>query len=76
MEMQLQITSDNVRQHQITYEFYDFKCAWFDENAYFEFFPLHVVYKLRDKTRRDDPAQMKFDTLIDPDVEAKGDLKC
>ena len=22
-----------------------FKCAWFDENNYFEFFPLHVVYK-------------------------------
>jgi len=24
---------------------YDFKCAWFDENHYFEFFPLHVVLK-------------------------------
>ncbi|MDP2708483.1 MAG: hypothetical protein Q8O93_00300 [bacterium] len=24
---------------------YHFKCAWFDENDYFEFFPLHVVYK-------------------------------
>ncbi|HLM84288.1 MAG TPA: hypothetical protein VK254_03715 [Candidatus Bathyarchaeia archaeon] len=24
---------------------FDFKCAWFDENDYFEFFPLHVVYK-------------------------------
>jgi len=24
-----------------------FKCAWFDENNYFEFFPLHVVYKKR-----------------------------
>ena len=23
----------------------DFKCAWFDENNCFEFFPLHVVYK-------------------------------
>lgn len=22
-----------------------FKCAWFDENNYFEFFPLHVVYR-------------------------------
>ena len=22
-----------------------FKCAWFDEKDYFEFFPLHVVYK-------------------------------
>ena len=24
---------------------YNFKCAWFDEDDYFEFFPLHVVYK-------------------------------
>lgn len=28
-----------------------FKCAWFDENNYFEFFPLHVVYKLRNKRK-------------------------
>jgi len=50
---------------------YDFKCAWFDENAYFEFFPLHVVYKLRDRARKEDPTQMRFDNLIDPDVEKK-----
>lgn len=25
----------------------DFKCAWFDENNYFEFFPLHAVYQKR-----------------------------
>ncbi len=24
---------------------YDFKCAWFDDKHYFEFFPLHVVFK-------------------------------
>ncbi|MBI2676326.1 MAG: PD-(D/E)XK nuclease family protein, partial [Candidatus Aenigmarchaeota archaeon] len=23
----------------------DFKCAWFDEKDYYEFFPLHAVYK-------------------------------
>jgi len=28
---------------------YHMKCAWFDENNYFEFFPLHVVYKLKKK---------------------------
>ncbi len=28
---------------------YYFKCAWFDEENYFEFFPLHVVYKLKRK---------------------------
>ena len=24
---------------------FNFKCAWFDEEDYFEFYPLHVVYK-------------------------------
>jgi hypothetical protein len=23
----------------------DFKCAWFDERNYYEFFPLHAVYQ-------------------------------
>jgi hypothetical protein len=23
----------------------DFKCAWFDGKSYFEFFPLHAVYR-------------------------------
>ena len=23
----------------------DFKCAWFDEKYYYEFFPLHAVYE-------------------------------
>ena len=30
---------------------YHFKCAWFDEKDYFEFYPLHVVYK-KTKGRR------------------------
>ncbi|MDP8213169.1 MAG: PD-(D/E)XK nuclease family protein [Candidatus Zapsychrus exili] len=25
----------------------DFKCAWFDDKNYYEFFPLHMVYKSR-----------------------------
>ncbi|PIR87573.1 MAG: hypothetical protein COU10_03945 [Candidatus Harrisonbacteria bacterium CG10_big_fil_rev_8_21_14_0_10_45_28] len=25
---------------------FEFKCAWFDEHAYYEFYPLHVVKKL------------------------------
>lgn len=25
---------------------FDFKCAWFNQDGYFEFFPLHVVHKL------------------------------
>ena len=42
---------------------YDFKCAWFDHNSYYEFFPLHVVYKLRDRQKKEDPRQMKFEDL-------------
>ncbi len=30
---------------------FNFKCAWFDEKDYFEFYPLHVVYK-PDKKRK------------------------
>lgn len=26
---------------------YEFKCAWFDETDYFEFYPLHVVKKIK-----------------------------
>lgn len=26
----------------------DFKCAWFDDKNYYEFFPLHIVYKLKE----------------------------
>jgi len=26
-----------------------FKCAWFDENSYYEFFPLHTVYEKQKK---------------------------
>jgi len=30
---------------------YHFKCVWFDSKDYFEFFPLHVVYKINKKTK-------------------------
>lgn len=40
---------------------YDFKCAWFDENSYFEFFPLHVVYKLKARVKKEHPDQMKME---------------
>jgi len=39
---------------------FDFKCAWFDEETYYEFFPLHVVYKLRQRARRESPDQISF----------------
>ena len=28
-------------------DLFDFVCAWFDENSYFEFYPRHVVEKRR-----------------------------
>ena len=31
---------------------FEFKCAWFDETDYFEFFPLHVLYKPKRKRIR------------------------
>lgn len=35
-----------------TLRLFHFKCAWFDEEDYFEFFPLHVVYKKKKKKMR------------------------
>jgi len=31
---------------------YEFKCAWFDEKDYFEFYPLHVVKKLQERKKK------------------------
>lgn len=31
---------------------YHFKCAWFDDKNYYEFFPLHVVYKKHRSKRK------------------------
>ncbi len=31
---------------------FEFKCAWFDEKDYFEFYPLHVVKKIGKKRKR------------------------
>lgn len=31
---------------------YNIKCAWFDHKVYYEFFPLHVVYKKKAKKAR------------------------
>ncbi|MCS7150860.1 MAG: PD-(D/E)XK nuclease family protein, partial [Endomicrobia bacterium] len=39
---------------------YEFKCGWFDNESYFEFFPLHVIYKLRKKQKEENPAQCKL----------------
>lgn len=31
---------------------FHFKCGWFDEKGYYEFYPLHVVKKIRAKKKR------------------------
>lgn len=31
---------------------FEFKCAWFDERDYFEFYPLHVLHKTKKAGRR------------------------
>lgn len=41
---------------------YHFKCAWFDDKNYYEFFPLHVVYKLKKgKKNRIDKEQKRLE---------------
>ena len=40
---------------------YDFKCAWFDKRNYYEFFPLHVVYKMGKGKIKLDKSQMRLD---------------
>ncbi len=42
---------------------YHFRCAWFDDKNYYEFFPLHVVYKLRKKRKIIDKEQKKLSEL-------------
>jgi hypothetical protein len=35
---------------------YDFVCSWFDQDHFYEFFPLHVVHKRSRTMGRDSPA--------------------
>ncbi len=49
---------------------YHLRCAWFDYQDYYEFFPLHVVYKLSKKRKRIDRNQKKLPV---PDLEEKDD---
>ncbi|MDO8579313.1 MAG: hypothetical protein Q7R72_00370, partial [bacterium] len=30
---------------------FEFKCAWFDDKDYYEFYPLHIVKKLQARKR-------------------------
>lgn len=45
---------------------FEFKCAWFDEKEYFEFYPLHVVHKLKAKSRRKTIRYQSGDRVVIP----------
>lgn len=50
---------------------YEFKCAWFDDQDYFEFYPLHVVYKLRPPKKK----RVRFKTGLTVDIPTEDELK-
>ncbi|MBU4351137.1 hypothetical protein L6250_03215 [Candidatus Parcubacteria bacterium] len=45
---------------------FDFKCGWFDEKNYYQFFPLHVVKKIQSKgTKRKQIVHFKDGTAVE-----------
>ena len=50
---------------------YEFKCGWFDEKDYFEFYPLHVVYKLKDRKKK----KVRFKSGIMVEVPEEDKIK-
>lgn len=50
---------------------FEFKCGWFDEKDYFEFYPLHVVKKLTSKKKR----KVHYKEGITAEVPKKNILK-
>jgi len=48
---------------------YEFKCGWFDEKDYFEFYPLHVVYKIKDRKKK--KVRFKEGTVVEVSEEDK-----
>jgi len=47
---------------------FEFKCAWFDEKDYFEFYPLHVLHKPRRAQRRRKIATQEGIYLVNKEV--------
>lgn len=48
---------------------FEFKCAWFDEKDYFEFYPLHVLYKPNKNRRRKKVYTMEGTYQINQDTK-------
>ncbi len=50
---------------------YEFKCGWFDDKDYFEFYPLHVVYKMKDRKKK----KIKFKRGDTVEVSEENEVK-
>ena len=50
---------------------YEFKCGWFDEKDYFEVYPLHVVYKIKDRKKK----KVRFKTGTVVEVPEENEIK-
>ena len=50
---------------------FEFKCAWFDEKDYFEFYPLHVVKKIQDRKKKRKVYLKSFGTSVEIPEENK-----
>jgi len=47
---------------------FEFKCAWFDEKDYFEFYPLHVLHKPKKAIRRRQVSTQEGTYLVNKEV--------
>ncbi len=54
---------------------FEFKCAWFDEKDYFEFFPLHVLLKPRKNRQRRKIYTMEGTYTLNQDEKKVTDIK-
>ena len=50
---------------------YEFKCGWFDDKDYFEFYPLHVVYKMKDRKKR----KIRFKSGDSVEIPERNEIK-
>jgi len=50
---------------------YEFKCGWFDAEDYFEFYPLHVVYKIKDRKKK----KVKFKSGDTVEIPEENEIK-
>ena len=54
---------------------FEFKCAWFDEKDYFEFYPLHLLHKPKRAQRRKIVNTQEGTYLVNKTVEKVESLR-